>query len=146
MIDDDEVATIPQYSITRDRPRRPIKLPQRYAEADMVAYALNMAEDINADKEPSTYKEVISCVDSEKWLISMHKEIESLHKNGTWVLVKLPKGKKVIWCKQVFKRKEGTPGIDDTRYKVRLIAKGYSQISGVDYTDAFSPIVKHSFI
>ena len=51
-----EEATTPQYSITRDRPRRPIKPPQRFAEADMVAYALNVAEDIDAGEEPSTYK------------------------------------------------------------------------------------------
>ena len=46
----------------------------------------------------------------------------------------------------MFKRKEGTPGIDDARYKARLIAKCYSQIPGVDYTDVFSPVVKHSSI
>ena len=85
-------------------------------------------------------------MDLEKWLIAMHEEMESLHKNHTWVLVKLPKGKKIVWCKWVFKRKEGTPGIDDARYKVRLIAKGYSQIPSVDYTDVFSPVVKHSSI
>ena len=145
MIDDDE-ATTSQYSITRDRLRRPIKLPQRYAEVNIIAYALNVAEDINTGKEPSTFKEAINCVDSEKWLIAMHEEIESLHKNGTWVLVKLPKGQKAVRCKWVFKRKESIPGIDDARYKARLVAKGYSQIPGVDYTDVFSPIVKHSSI
>ena len=61
-----EEATTPQYPITRDRPRRPIKPPQRDAEADMVAYALNVAEDIDANEEPSTYNEAISCMDSEK--------------------------------------------------------------------------------
>ena len=49
----------------------------------MVAYALNVAEDIDTGEEPSTYKKVISCMDSEKWLIVMHEEMESLHKNST---------------------------------------------------------------
>ncbi|KAG8482489.1 hypothetical protein CXB51_024203 [Gossypium anomalum] len=61
-------------------------------------------------------------------------------------LVKLPKGKKVVRCKWVFKKKEGTPGVEEPRYKTRLVAKGYSQIPGVEFTDVFSPVVKHSLI
>lgn len=39
-----------------------------------------------------------------------------------------------------------TSGIEDARYKAKLVAKGYSQISGVDFTNVFSPVVKHSSI
>ena len=72
--------------------------------------------------------------------------MESLHKNRTWDMVRLPKGKKAIQCKWVFKKKEGTPGVENERYKVRLVAKDYSQILSVDFTDVFSPVVKHSSI
>ena len=46
----------------------------------------------------------------------------------------------------MFKKKEGTPGVEEPRYKARLVAKGYSQILGVDFTDVFSSVVKHSLI
>ncbi|KAG8485910.1 hypothetical protein CXB51_020233 [Gossypium anomalum] len=72
--------------------------------------------------------------------------MESFHKNRTWDLVKLPKGKKAVCCKWVFKKKEGTSRVEEPRYKVRLVAKGYSQILRVDFTDVFSPVVKHSSI
>ena len=61
-------------------------------------------------------------------------------------MVRLPKRKKVIRCKWVFKKKEGTPGVENAMYKTRLVAKGYSQIPSVDFTNVFSPVVKHGSI
>ncbi|KAF3680613.1 hypothetical protein FXO37_03233 [Capsicum annuum] len=36
--------------------------------------------------------------------------------------------------------------VEDARYKARLVAKGYSQFSDIDFTDVFSPVLKHSSI
>ncbi|KAG8498352.1 hypothetical protein CXB51_007022 [Gossypium anomalum] len=117
----------PQQNGIAERMNRTI-MEKKYAEADLVAYALNVAEDIDANQEPSNYSESISCEDSEKWMFTMQEEMESLHKNKTWDLVKLPKG------------------VEEPRYKARLVPKGYSQVPGVDFTDVFSPVVKHSSI
>ncbi|KAG8490814.1 hypothetical protein CXB51_013991 [Gossypium anomalum] len=58
------------------------KTPQeKYAEDDLVAYALNVAEDIDANQEPSNYSEAVNCEDSEKWMFAMQEEMESLRKN-----------------------------------------------------------------
>ncbi|KAG8496844.1 hypothetical protein CXB51_008135 [Gossypium anomalum] len=76
-----------------DRTRREIKPPKNYVEADLVAYALNVAEDIDANQESSNYSEAVSCEDSEKWTFAMQEEMESLHENRKWDLVKLPKVK-----------------------------------------------------
>lgn len=135
-----------QYTIARNIDRRTTKKPQRFTEADLVAYAVSVAEDIDLIGEPSNYAEAINSEDSDKWMIVMHREMEPLHKNGTWTLEILHKNKKTIYCKWVFKRKEGILGFEEGRHKARLISKGYSQISGVDFTDVFSPVVKHSFI
>ncbi|KAG8491046.1 hypothetical protein CXB51_014200 [Gossypium anomalum] len=140
------VASSPQHSIAKNRTRREIKTLKKYAEADLVAYALNVAEDIDANQEPSNYSEAVNCEDLEKWMFAMQEEMKSLHKNKTWDLVKLPKGKKIVRCKWVFKKKQETLGVEEPRYKARLVAKGYSQIPGVDITDVFSPVVKHSSI
>lgn len=48
----------------------------------------------------------------------MQEEMKSLHKNGTWKLMKLPKDKKVVEYKWVFKKKEGTPKVEKARYKI----------------------------
>ncbi|KAG8474407.1 hypothetical protein CXB51_033681 [Gossypium anomalum] len=134
----DETAMLPNLSLKDSSNKENQK--QKYVEADLFAYALNVAEDIDANREPSNYSEAISCEHSEKWMFAMQEEMESLHKNRTWDLVKLPKSKKVDRCKWVFKNKEGTPGVEEPRYKARLIAKGYSQIPGVDFTNVFSPV------
>jgi len=76
----------------------------------------------------------------------MNEELESLYNNHTWELVKQLKGQKVIGCKWVFKKKDGSPGVDATRYKARLVAKGFSQREGIDFNEVFSPVVKHSSI
>ena len=112
-----------EHSIARDRPRREIRPPLRYT--NLVAYALSVAQETGGDGEPSTYTEAVSSADADKWMVAMNEEMESLHKNGTWVLVKPPKGKKIVECKWVFKKKEGTSGVENARYKARLVAKAY---------------------
>ncbi|KAG8486257.1 hypothetical protein CXB51_019640 [Gossypium anomalum] len=72
--------------------------------------------------------------------------MQSLHKNRTWELVTLPKGKKEIGCKWVYAKKEGFPGKNEIRYKARLVAKVYVQKEGIDYNEVFSLVVKHSSI
>ena len=86
-----------QYSIAKDRPRRDIRPPQRYA--NLVAYALSVAEETSEVGEPTTYSDVVSCDNSTKQLIAMNEEIESLHRNRTWDLVKPPSDKKIVGCK-----------------------------------------------
>lgn len=71
----------------------------------------------------------------------MKKEINALTANHTWDLVSLPKGKKVIGYKWVYKVKLRADGSLE-RYKARLVAKGYTQREGIDFHDTFSPVVK----
>ena len=107
---------------------------------------MSVTEEIEGNSEPSNHSEAITSTDCNNWMTSMQAEMESLEKNGTWDLVKLPKNKKPVRCKWIYKRKEGLSPSEPARYKARLVAKGYSQIPGIDYNDVFSPVVKHSSI
>ena len=102
------------------RPRREIRKPARFE--DMVAYAFPVVE----EGIPQTFLEANSSPDKEKWKKAMDEEMQSLVKNHTWKLARLPKGKKEIGCKWVYAQKEGFPSKNDVRYKARLVAKGYA--------------------
>ena len=112
----------------------------------MVYYAFSCAEQVENTLEPATYIEAVVSGDREKWISTMQEEMQSLEKNGTWELVHLLKYKKPVRCKWIFKRKEGLSPSGPPRFNARLVAKGFSQIAGVDYNDVFSPVVKHSSI
>eukprot|EP00253_Pinus_taeda_P029176 PITA_29176 len=71
----------------------------------------------------------------------MVDEMASLHKNEAWDLVELQAGRKPIGSKWVFKKKTNAEGKVE-KYKAQLVAKGYSQVLGIDFGCIFSPVAK----
>ena len=71
--------------------------------------------------------------------------MNSLYENETFELVNLPKGKKALKNKWVYrvKTEENT---SHPRYEARLVVKGFNQKKGIDYDEIFSPVVKMSSI
>ncbi|KAJ9697483.1 hypothetical protein PVL29_009344 [Vitis rotundifolia] len=55
--------------------------------------------------EPKSYQEVLLHDEKKEWLRAMHEEMKSLHKNNTYELMELPKGKRALKNKWVQKRK-----------------------------------------
>lgn len=68
-------------------------------------------------------------------------EMRALEKNQTWKVVDLPRGKTTVGCKWVFTIKYNANGFVE-RYKVRLVAKGFTQTYGIDYSETFAPVAK----
>ncbi|GJX25692.1 retrovirus-related pol polyprotein from transposon TNT 1-94 [Tanacetum coccineum] len=56
-------------------------------------------------------------------------------------LVDLPKGKKAIGTKWVYRNKKDEKGIV-VRNKARLVAQGYTQEEGIDYDEVFAPVAR----
>ena len=89
--------------------------------------------------EPVNYKEAMAGPDSGKWLEAMKSEIDSMYENQVWNLVDPPEGVRPIECKWIYKKKTDADG-NVYIHKVRLVAKGFRQIQGVDYDETFSPV------
>lgn len=68
------------------------------------------------------------------------RQIKELH---TWVLIQKLAEANVVGCKWVYKLKRDMNGAI-TRYKVRLVAQGFTQVPGIDYIDTFAPVAKFS--
>nr|GFC54273.1 putative retrotransposon Ty1-copia subclass protein [Tanacetum cinerariifolium] len=76
---------------------------------------------------------------SEKWLNAMNVEMQSMKDNEVWILVELPPNGKNVGSKWLFKKKTDMDG-NVHIYKACLVAKGFTQTSGIDYEENFSPV------
>ena len=91
---------------------------------------------------PETYEEAIKDpVWGKLWLEAIQAELTALISNGTWDVVVPPKGANLVTSKWVFKAKMHVDGTLD-KLKARMVARGFSQIYGVDFTDTFAPTIK----
>jgi hypothetical protein len=98
-----------------------------YAELLAVAYI---------GRDPASYSEAMRSADADQWSEACQYEIDTLAKNGTWELVDLPPGREAVKSKWVFKLKA------DGRYCAHLVAKGFTQIPGIDFDETFSPVTR----
>ena len=95
-----------------------------------------------ATSEPKGFK---SFAKNPAWLATMDDEMKVLQINHTWDLVPRPSNANIVSSKWVFRTKFLFDGSIE-RFKARLMAKGYTQLPGLDYMDTFSPVVKASTV
>ena len=88
---------------------------------------------------PKTFKDVTKLpVDSKKrWLESCLKELKSLKDRDVYEIVDLSKRRKAVKNCWVFNIKP------DSCYRSHLVAKGFSQVKGIDFDELFSPVVRY---
>ncbi|KAK4400425.1 Retrovirus-related Pol polyprotein from transposon RE2 [Sesamum angolense] len=88
--------------------------------------------------EPENFETAIK---HKVWVQAMEEEIKMIEKNNKWELADRPKDKDVIGVKWIYKTKLNADG-SIQKHKARLIAKGYSQLPGIDYTETFAPVAR----
>ncbi|KAM2468901.1 hypothetical protein PS1_010539 [Malus domestica] len=151
-----DVVQIPvvQSPTVRRNPARERKLPSklhdyvtytaRYPVTDVIDYSkvsssfATFLSAINEAREPQSFQE--ANLHSE-WRNAMAEELQALHEINTWTIVKLPKGKKAVGSRWVYKTKFHSDGTIE-RNKARLVARGFTQTYGVDYKETFAPVAK----
>jgi hypothetical protein len=142
---DDEADSTEEHESEEEDPHTPVlrrsdrerRLPERYSPFDFRSnFALSITDD-----DPRTVREAVDSEDGNLWKRAMEEEMASLDKNEAWDLVELPTGRNPIGSKWVFKKKINVEGKVE-KYKSQLVAKGYSQVEGIDFGEIFSPVAK----
>lgn len=95
-----------------------------------------------ATLEPSCVSQALQ---HPEWRAAMSTEFTALTSNGTWELVPLSIHQNLVGCKWVFRLKRKPDGSID-KYIARLVAKGFHQRPGLDYTETFNPVIKPTTI
>lgn len=76
--------------------------------------------------------------DGQQWLAAEGVEMGAHERNGTWVLVVLEDWMTVVGCRFVYDIKS------DGRFKVRLVAQGFTQVHGVNFQETHAAAVRIS--
>ena len=107
-------------------------LGQMYS-SKWIHHHLSMAVETTNSPLPKQYRDILklSKEDQRLWRSAMNDEVESLHERKVWELVDLPKGRRTIKGRWVFAVKS------DGHKKARFVAKGFTQIFGIDYEETF---------
>jgi len=109
---------------------------------DAMDFAMAMAMDAVEGLNP-TYDEARKRSDWPKWEVAIKAELASLEANGTWKIVERPPNANVVGSKWVLRIKKNAAGEID-KYKARLVARGFTQVHGVDYTETYAPVARLS--
>ena len=92
--------------------------------------------------DPQSYRDAVEHL---HWREAMSEEWQAHRTNETFTYVtQLPQDMRAISCRWVFKTKVSADG--HTRYKARLVIRGFEQQYGLDYTETFAPVAKMSTI
>jgi len=120
--------------------------PRQPKTANMVASA---AADTAATRVLlSPFSKPIAFSDADKyvaWHDAMCDEIKAFRSNHTWSLVPFHPSMNVVGSRWIYRIKRRIDGSID-RYKARLVARGFTQQEGIDYSETFSPVIKQATV
>jgi transposase InsO family protein len=94
-----------------------------------------------ADALEPTYEEAKKRSDWPMWKEAIAKELAALRAAGTWKVVERPMHRNVVDSKWVFRVKKNAGG-EIEKWKARLVARGFTQVYGVDYFETFAPVAR----
>lgn len=108
--------------------------------------AMSITESNSKIHKPGLYdKAVNDPIHGRRWQEAIKDELQNLENHHTWEYEELPLGRKAIGSKWVFKV-QYHPDRSVARFKARLVAQGFSQVPGIDFSETFAPTVRRELL
>nr|GEZ90667.1 hypothetical protein [Tanacetum cinerariifolium] len=126
------VSPIPTTRVHKDHP-----ITQIISDLSSAPQTRSMTRMVK-EQEPDRVHQALK---DPSWIEAMQEELLQFKMQKVWVLVDLPKGKREIGSKWVFRNKKDERGII-IRNKARLVAQGHNQEEGIDYEEVFAPVAR----
>ena len=117
--------------------------PQRsacIAKAPTVHQALIHAALNTSHFTPTTYNEAHCLSEWPQWQAAIDKELSKMDKYSVWDVKPRRTGQRVLKAQWVFTRKINGETGQPSAYKARWVAKGYSQVAGLDYNKLYAGV------
>ena len=95
-----------------------------------------LVKKVQMEGDLTSFEEAMRNVYSSKWQEAMEAEMNSMNTNDVWDLEEILNGAKTVGCERVYKTKCDSKG-NVERYKVWLVAKGFTQTEWIDYNESF---------
>jgi len=119
------------------------------AELDDEWVAVNLGGDASGmstamsetDAFELTYDEAKTRSNWPHWQDAIRVELDNLKAAGTWEIVERLRDTNVVDSKWVFHVKKDADG-NISKWKAQLVARGFTQVYGVDYFETFAPVAK----
>ena len=116
--------------------------PEQTSNKEQLETAMSITECSSKIHEPTSYNEAVSDpIHGRRWREAIEEELQNLENHQTSEYDELPLRRKAIGSKWVFKVKYHPDG-SVARFKARLVAQGFSQVQGIDFSETFAPTVR----
>jgi len=98
---------------------------------------------LSSDTDPKTWREAMAADDAPDWIEGLKEEMASLRAHNVFTLVprhSIPMGGWIVKSIPHCHQKHNEHG-NIVCWKVRVVAKGYTQVLGVDFKETFTPVM-----
>lgn len=130
-------------TVSRGRPRRLFQSVRSSENSDLNTQdpKAELDDNVFCGSAEISIDDALRSADKPEWEAAIKSEIESLLQYNTWSTVVKPKNKNIVGSRSVLTNKYSADGCIEKR-KARILAKGYSQAFGVDYSHTFALVAR----